>query len=203
MQPFSSLNGWVYNSDRFLGRSLMQFLSEQVWRVCVCVSKRLTNSITFTLSPSLTSFGWFKDTQQLEFSGQDASHFVICDENGPLGRWPVCPHRKVVTHLINIIGSVHRFSPVQVQSTGLMRQTLTGRPIPPVTIVRSFALNKRLLLLTAVLVHFWKEESVSIKFVLFHMVSAKCHMTRAVWVLFASVDDGCVKAPTRKVRKVC
>lgn len=58
IQPFSSLNGWVIIQISVVlsGRSLMQFLSQQVWGVGVCVCKQLTDSITFTLSPSLLSF---------------------------------------------------------------------------------------------------------------------------------------------------
>ncbi len=36
------------------------------------------------------------------------------------------------------------------------------------------------------------------------MISADCHMTKAVYFLFAAWDDdGCIKAPKRKASKVC
>ncbi len=45
---------------------------------------------------------------------------------------------------------------------------------------------------------------VSIKYVQFHMISANCHMTRAVYFLFAPwEDDNRIKAPKQKASKVC
>ncbi len=41
------------------------------------------------------------------------------------------------------------------------------------------------------------------KYVQFHMISAYCHMTRAVYFLFAPWEDNCIKAPKQKASKVC
>ncbi len=41
------------------------------------------------------------------------------------------------------------------------------------------------------------------KYVQFHVITANCHMTRAVDFLFAPwEDDGCIKAPEQKASKV-
>lgn len=96
IQPFSSLNGWVIIQISVVisGRSFFLNRFEELVCVCVCVSSWQTQSHSHSLHLYCPLI-WFKDTQQLDFSGRfTLCHFGWERAAGSLPQSPVCPHRN-------------------------------------------------------------------------------------------------------------